>query len=78
MLPEVMGWEQNTLREGWEQMKVIGQRVKGCYKAADNGTLGPKWARQGDGPEMANSFYRHEGLERARRKLGEGCSEVGV
>lgn len=41
MLPEVMGWEQNTLREGWEQMKVIGQRVKGCYRAADNGTLGP-------------------------------------
>lgn len=44
--------QQNILQEGWERMKVIGQRVKGCYRAAGNGTLGP----YGLGREMVQGW----------------------
>lgn len=53
-----------------------GQRVKGCYRAAGNGTLGPQWL----GKEMvqrwhAGSIYRYKGSEREGWKcLGKGCS----
>lgn len=61
-------------------MKFIeGQKVKGCYRVAGNDTLGPWWVRQGDGPKMASSIYRHERLERARRKwLEKGCPKMEV